>query len=90
MLSPAFVVFSLMSLFGTFFVFVSGGLVGMWVRLELALFGFLPILNGKTVGENESAVKYFVVQRVGSGFILLSFIVVGGLRGAVGLGAIDG
>ena len=77
--NPAFVVFVSVSLFGTFFVFVSRGLLGIWLRLELALFGFLPILNGKTVGENESAAKYFIIQSVGSGFILLSFIFVGGL-----------
>jgi len=36
----------------------------------------LPLLNGKGVGENESAVKYFVVQAVGSGMIVLGFLII--------------
>lgn len=87
MLTPAFVVFLLVSLFGTFFVFIRGGLLGMWIRLELALFGFLPILNGKTVGENECASKYFVVQGVGSGLILLGLILIGGYSSVLGFDA---
>jgi len=62
------------SLFGLCFVFLSTGLLGMWIRLEVGFFGFLPILNGKSVIENEAAVKYFVVQSVGSGVILVSFL----------------
>lgn len=64
----------MVSLFGTFSVFLRTGLIGMWIGLELGFFGFLPILNGKTVGENEAAVKYFIVQGVGSGVMLVSFL----------------
>ena len=42
--------------------------------MELRFFGFLPILNGKSVAENEAAVKYFIVQRVGSGVMLVRFL----------------
>jgi len=42
--------------------------------LELGFFGFLPILNGKAASENEAAVKYFVIQSVGSGLILVRFL----------------
>ena len=44
--------------------------------MELRFFGFLPILNGKSVAENEAAVKYFIVQRVGSGVMLVRFLFV--------------
>ena len=74
MLSPAFIIFVSISLFGVVVVFMSAGLFGVWVGLELGFFGFLPVLNGKTVGENESAVKYFIVQTVGSGIIVIRFL----------------
>lgn len=72
--NPAIVIFILVSLLGTIFVFLRSGLFGIWIRLELGFFGFLPILNGKAASENEAAVKYFVVQRVGSGLILVRFL----------------
>lgn len=71
---PSFVVFILVSLIGTVFVLLRRGILGLWVGLELRFFGFIPILNGKTVGENEAASKYFVVQGVGSGLILIRFM----------------
>lgn len=74
MFSPALVVFISVSLLGVLFVFLSRGLLGMWISLELRFFGFLPILNGKSVAENEAAVKYFVVQTVGSGLIIVGFL----------------
>jgi NADH:ubiquinone oxidoreductase subunit 2 (subunit N) len=70
---------------GTVLVLFSRGLLGMWLRLELAFFGFVPILNGKGVYENESAVKYFVVQRIGSGVLLVGILLVGSFTGFGGL-----
>jgi NADH:ubiquinone oxidoreductase subunit 2 (subunit N) len=72
--SPATIIFIIVSLLGTMFVFLRSGLFGMWIRLELGFFGFLPILNGKAARENEAAVKYFVIQSVGSGLILVRFL----------------
>nr|YP_006576384.1 NADH dehydrogenase subunit 2 [Iridona iridescens]AEV94278.1 NADH dehydrogenase subunit 2 [Iridona iridescens] len=63
-----------MSMFGVLFVFLSSGLLGMWISLEIGFFGFLPILNGKSVAENEATVKYFIVQSVGSALMLVSFL----------------
>nr|YP_006576396.1 NADH dehydrogenase subunit 2 [Hiatula diphos]YP_009642896.1 NADH dehydrogenase subunit 2 [Hiatula acuta]AEV94290.1 NADH dehydrogenase subunit 2 [Hiatula diphos]QCQ20460.1 NADH dehydrogenase subunit 2 [Hiatula acuta] len=77
-LNPSFIVFFVMSLLGTILVLLSSGLLGMWICLELGFFGFIPLLNGKTVGENESAVKYFVVQSIGSGLLLFSFLIISG------------
>nr|YP_009431947.1 NADH dehydrogenase subunit 2 [Donax trunculus]ATA66396.1 NADH dehydrogenase subunit 2 [Donax trunculus] len=76
MLSPAFFIFFMISSLGTVMVILSGGLLGVWLSLELAFFGFIPILNGKSVCENESAVKYFIVQSIGSGFLLVSFLLI--------------
>ena len=43
--------------------------------LELGFFGFLPIMNGKTAGENEATIKYFIIQSLGSAFILAGFLI---------------
>nr|YP_009431960.1 NADH dehydrogenase subunit 2 [Donax variegatus]ATA66409.1 NADH dehydrogenase subunit 2 [Donax variegatus] len=76
MLSPAFMVFLLVSSVGTIMAVMSSGLLGVWMSLELAFFGFIPILNGKSVCENESTVKYFIIQSIGSGFLLVSFLMI--------------
>nr|QID02648.1 NADH dehydrogenase subunit 2 [Scrobicularia plana] len=76
MVMPSFVIFVLISLMGTFFVVFSSGILGLWISLEVGFFGFIPVLNGKTVGENEAASKYFVVQGVGSGLMLVSFLLI--------------
>nr|AQZ26099.1 NADH dehydrogenase subunit 2 [Semelidae sp. STW-2017] len=74
MVMPSFIVFVSVSLIGLVFVFLSTGLLGLWISLELGFFGFIPILNGKTVSENEAAAKYFVVQGVGSGLMLAGML----------------
>nr|YP_009431973.1 NADH dehydrogenase subunit 2 [Donax vittatus]ATA66422.1 NADH dehydrogenase subunit 2 [Donax vittatus] len=76
MLSPAFIIFFMVSSLGTVMVIMGSGLLGMWICMELSFFGFIPILNGKSVCENESAVKYFVIQSIGSGFLLISFLLI--------------
>jgi len=43
----------------------------------VGFFGFIPILNGVSVQENERAVKYFIIQGVGSGILLIRFLAVG-------------
>nr|YP_006576444.1 NADH dehydrogenase subunit 2 [Solecurtus divaricatus]AEV94338.1 NADH dehydrogenase subunit 2 [Solecurtus divaricatus] len=78
MVSPSLIVFAGVSVLGVVLVIMSSGLLGMWLCLELGFFGFIPILNGKSVGENESASKYFVVQSVGSGVLLVGLILVSG------------
>lgn len=67
----------MLSILGTVLVIFRGGLLGMWLCLEVGFFGFIPIINGKTVAENESTVKYFVIQGVGSGVMLFRFLIVG-------------
>ena len=44
----------------------------IWAGLEVNLIGFLPLLvYQKRVSERESAVKYFVVQALGSSLLIL-------------------
>lgn len=60
-------------------------LVGVWLGMELNLYGFLVIINPDGHYIPEPCVKYFVVQRTGSilmlgGFVLLmQQFVAGGL-----------
>nr|YP_010472548.1 NADH dehydrogenase subunit 2 [Mitrella albuginosa]UVG40733.1 NADH dehydrogenase subunit 2 [Mitrella albuginosa] len=43
----------------------------MWAGLEINLIGFLPLLvYQKSVSESQSAVKYFIVQALGSSFLI--------------------
>nr|YP_010447201.1 NADH dehydrogenase subunit 2 [Donax dysoni]UTM92209.1 NADH dehydrogenase subunit 2 [Donax dysoni] len=75
-MSPSFIVFLSVSFIGTVLVLLSNGLLGIWLCMELAFFGFIPILNGKGVCENEAASKYFIMQSVGSGILLVSFLLI--------------
>nr|AXA45365.1 NADH dehydrogenase subunit 2 [Mitromorpha fischeri] len=46
--------------------------LGIWAGLEINLIGFLPMLiYQKSVSESESAVKYFMIQALGSSFLML-------------------
>nr|YP_009383951.1 NADH dehydrogenase subunit 2 [Conus quercinus]ARS74450.1 NADH dehydrogenase subunit 2 [Conus quercinus]QDP70833.1 NADH dehydrogenase subunit 2 [Conus quercinus] len=64
--------------FGTLLSLSSVHWLGIWAGLEMNLIGFLPLLiYQKKISESESAVKYFVIQALGSGLLifgsLLSF-----------------
>nr|YP_009943005.1 NADH dehydrogenase subunit 2 [Littorina brevicula]QOD40610.1 NADH dehydrogenase subunit 2 [Littorina brevicula]ULR86934.1 NADH dehydrogenase subunit 2 [Littorina brevicula]UOH96723.1 NADH dehydrogenase subunit 2 [Littorina brevicula] len=63
--------FIFVTLFGTIFSISSSHWLGVWVGLEINLIGFLPVLvYQKSTSESESAVKYFVVQALGSGLLI--------------------
>ena len=57
--------------FGTLLSVTSSHWLIAWVGLEVNLIGFLPLLvyHG-TLLERESGVKYFIVQSLGSIFLL--------------------
>nr|YP_010849319.1 NADH dehydrogenase subunit 2 [Conus tessulatus]WGH10457.1 NADH dehydrogenase subunit 2 [Conus tessulatus] len=64
--------------FGTMLSLSSVHWLGIWAGLEMNLIGFLPMLiYQKKISESESAVKYFVIQALGSSLLifgsLLSF-----------------
>uniref|UniRef100_UPI00315CD5CF NADH dehydrogenase subunit 2 n=1 Tax=Glauconome virens TaxID=457868 RepID=UPI00315CD5CF len=58
-------------LVGVYSSLMSVNMMGLWVGLELTFMGSVGVLGGFTMGESESLVKYFVVQVVGSCFILV-------------------
>nr|AXA45302.1 NADH dehydrogenase subunit 2 [Anguloclavus sp. 1 MNHN IM 2013-19732] len=50
--------------------------LGIWVGLEINLIGFLPLLvYQKSISESESAVKYFIVQALGSSLLMLGSLI---------------
>ena len=56
---------------GTLFSVSSSHWLGIWAGLEINLIGFLPLLvYQKRIAERESAVKYFVVQALGSRLLI--------------------
>nr|YP_009503290.1 NADH dehydrogenase subunit 2 [Bathytoma punicea]AXA45198.1 NADH dehydrogenase subunit 2 [Bathytoma punicea] len=56
---------------GTFLSVSSIHWLSIWAGLEINLIGFLPMLvYQKGVSESESAVKYFIVQALGSSFLI--------------------
>nr|ATZ70149.1 NADH dehydrogenase subunit 2 [Conus maioensis] len=64
--------------FGTMLSLSSVHWLAIWAGLEMNLIGFLPMLiYQKKISESESAVKYFIVQALGSSLLifgsLLSF-----------------
>nr|YP_003434168.1 NADH dehydrogenase subunit 2 [Tricula hortensis]ABZ05810.1 NADH dehydrogenase subunit 2 [Tricula hortensis] len=62
--------FSIM-MFGTIFSISSSHWLGIWAGLEINLIGFLPLLvYQKSMSESESAVKYFIIQAMGSSFLM--------------------
>nr|YP_009422156.1 NADH dehydrogenase subunit 2 [Cipangopaludina ussuriensis]ASR74850.1 NADH dehydrogenase subunit 2 [Cipangopaludina ussuriensis] len=68
--------FWLMMVFGTIFSISSLHWLGMWVGLELNLIGFLPILVcSKSMKESESGTKYFIVQAMGSSFLMFGSLI---------------
>nr|QTT61095.1 NADH dehydrogenase subunit 2 [Tritia tingitana] len=51
--------------------------LSIWGGLEINLIGFLPMLvYQKSVAESQSAVKYFVIQALGSSFLMLGSLLV--------------
>nr|WRY69444.1 NADH dehydrogenase subunit 2 [Acanthochitona defilippii] len=72
---PFVMVFGFMMVFGTFFSLSSSHWFGIWLGLELNLLSFVPIMVEKGGSlETEAAVKYFLVQAIGSAFFLLGVL----------------
>nr|YP_009092242.1 NADH dehydrogenase subunit 2 [Scutopus ventrolineatus]AHI45705.1 NADH dehydrogenase subunit 2 [Scutopus ventrolineatus] len=56
---------------GIFIIFSFNNWLGIWIGLELNMFGFLPLLGGLNNEENlEASMKYFLIQAFGSGLFL--------------------
>nr|YP_009332126.1 NADH dehydrogenase subunit 2 [Californiconus californicus]APH08600.1 NADH dehydrogenase subunit 2 [Californiconus californicus] len=51
--------------------------LSIWAGLEINLIGFLPMLvYQKSISESESAVKYFIIQALGSSFLIFGSLMV--------------
>nr|YP_010393132.1 NADH dehydrogenase subunit 2 [Lithoredo abatanica]UPX89234.1 NADH dehydrogenase subunit 2 [Lithoredo abatanica]UPX89246.1 NADH dehydrogenase subunit 2 [Lithoredo abatanica] len=74
-LGPAFVFFVVFNVVGVVMVMVSGGLLGVYVGFECAFLGMVAILVGESAEENESCMKYFVFQALGSVYMLAGFVI---------------
>nr|UVW93569.1 NADH dehydrogenase subunit 2 [Rivularia auriculata] len=73
---PFSYLFFLMMIFGTVFSVSSMHWLGIWVGLEMNLIGFLPILvYKKGVLDSEAAVKYFIIQAIGSSFLVFGSLI---------------
>lgn len=63
-------------LFGLIFSLVSAGVLGLWVGLEINFLGAVCFIRGFYVEETERVIKYFIIQVVGSCFLLLGFLII--------------
>lgn len=62
--------------FGTLFSLSSVHWLGIWAGLEVNLIGFVPILvYQKSIFERESAVKYFIIQAIGSSLLIFGSLI---------------
>nr|YP_010317933.1 NADH dehydrogenase subunit 2 [Geukensia demissa]QHO63843.1 NADH dehydrogenase subunit 2 [Geukensia demissa]UJM44211.1 NADH dehydrogenase subunit 2 [Geukensia demissa] len=52
----------------------SGSWLGIWLGMEINLIGFILLMNPEGMCVVEPCIKYFVVQSLGSAFILMGFI----------------
>nr|YP_009421082.1 NADH dehydrogenase subunit 2 [Viviparus chui]ASR74837.1 NADH dehydrogenase subunit 2 [Viviparus chui] len=73
---PFSYLFFFMMVFGTVFSMSSMHWLGIWVGLEMNLIGFLPILvYQKGMLNSEAAVKYLIVQAIGSSFLVFGSLI---------------
>nr|YP_009498473.1 NADH dehydrogenase subunit 2 [Dosinia japonica]AWK60543.1 NADH dehydrogenase subunit 2 [Dosinia japonica] len=59
---------------GVIISMVSLNMLGLWVGVELNFLGAVCFLSGASVEESESVMKYFIVQVLGSCFLVLGFL----------------
>nr|YP_006303256.1 NADH dehydrogenase subunit 2 [Zygeupolia rubens]ADZ05383.1 NADH dehydrogenase subunit 2 [Zygeupolia rubens] len=70
--------FGLLCVLGSLMSISSCHWLGVWLGLELNMIGFLPLMVQASGSQAiESAVKYFIVQALGSSFLLLGGLSVG-------------
>nr|YP_009915391.1 NADH dehydrogenase subunit 2 [Palaemon adspersus]QLM01580.1 NADH dehydrogenase subunit 2 [Palaemon adspersus] len=71
--SPSFILFSSTLMMGTFISISSSSWFVAWLGLELNLLSFIPLITSKrNTFSSEAALKYFLVQTLGSATLLAS------------------
>nr|AKE36662.1 NADH dehydrogenase subunit 2 [Meretrix lamarckii] len=53
---------------------ISSGVLGVWVGMEVNFLGAVCFMSGVYVEESESVMKYFIIQVVGSCFLVLGLL----------------
>nr|YP_009233457.1 NADH dehydrogenase subunit 2 [Engaewa subcoerulea]AMB27350.1 NADH dehydrogenase subunit 2 [Engaewa subcoerulea] len=72
-LSPYSALFLIFTLTGAILAISSSSWVSAWIGLELNLMAFIPLISSKTnMFSSEAALKYFLVQALGSATIIFS------------------
>nr|WCD24041.1 NADH dehydrogenase subunit 2 [Mancinella alouina] len=73
---PFSYMFMVVMVMGTLLSVSSFHWLSIWAGLEINLIGFLPMLvYQKSVSESESAVKYFIVQALGSSMLIFGSLI---------------
>nr|ALA08470.1 NADH dehydrogenase subunit 2 [Dynomene pilumnoides] len=71
--SPIYSLFMITLVMGSLLSISSSSWFGAWVGLELNLMSFIPLISSKlTSSSSEVALKYFLIQALGSSIIILS------------------
>nr|URW97675.1 NADH dehydrogenase subunit 2 [Vignadula atrata] len=73
------------SIFGNILSVSSMSWIGLWLGMELNLFGFLILTNPEGYSVVQSSIVYFVIQSAGSMILLFGFILVFGLKIDLGM-----
>nr|YP_009499366.1 NADH dehydrogenase subunit 2 [Scutopus robustus]AWL21425.1 NADH dehydrogenase subunit 2 [Scutopus robustus] len=72
-MAPLFLFCLFLTLSGTAIILSTASWVAIWVGLELSLFAFIPLVMNKVNRLNiEGTMKYYLVQAMGSGLLLMS------------------
>nr|YP_001586124.1 NADH dehydrogenase subunit 2 [Reishia clavigera]AAZ74634.1 NADH dehydrogenase subunit 2 [Reishia clavigera] len=73
---PFSYIFMMVMVMGTLLSVSSFHWLSIWAGLEINLIGFLPLLvYQKSTSESESAVKYFIVQALGSSMLIFGSLI---------------
>nr|YP_009058839.1 NADH dehydrogenase subunit 2 [Brachidontes exustus]AIM58708.1 NADH dehydrogenase subunit 2 [Brachidontes exustus] len=75
--NPIMLMSMFLVLFGTLVSVFSSSWLGVWLGMEINLLNFMVLMNPDGVFVVEPAAKYFVIQCVGSNFILMGFLLSG-------------
>lgn len=83
-LSPLLIFCGVLVIIGNLLRIRSSSWLGVWLGIEINLFGFLIIINPEGCCVAQRGVKYFVTQRIGSILLLFGFFLVFRLFNRVG------
>nr|UNJ78602.1 NADH dehydrogenase subunit 2 [Perna perna]UVH65886.1 NADH dehydrogenase subunit 2 [Perna perna]UVH65899.1 NADH dehydrogenase subunit 2 [Perna perna] len=83
-LSPLLIFCGMLVILGNFLSISSSSWLGVWLGMEINLFGFLIMMNPEGCCVAQSGVKYFVTQSIGSMLLLFGFFLVFSLFNSMG------